>query len=246
MVNKTVQNAVLGCNLKNDGMISVHFQSKWTVIQVYASTSYAEKDEVEWLCEDLQDLLELTPKKHVLFITGDWNFKARSQETPEVTAKFGLGAQNKAGLKVLLRERSSDSKHPLPTTQEKTLHTFPDGQYQNQINYIVCSQIWRSSILSAKTRPGTDSGSDHELLIAKFRLKLKKVGKTTRSFRYDLNQIPYDYTVEMTNRFKGLDMIDRVPEEIWMEVHDIVQEAVIRTFPRKRNAKMQNGYLRKP
>ena len=100
--------------------------------------------------------------------------------------------------------------------------TSPDGQHQNQINDILCSQRWRSSIQSAETRLGADCGSDHELLIAKFRLKLKKVGKTTRPFRYDLNQIPYDYTVEMTNRFKGLDLIDRVPEELQMEVCDIV------------------------
>ena len=79
------------------------------------------------------------------------------------------------------------------------------------------------SLQSAKTRLEADCGSDHELLIGKFRLKLKKVGKTTRPFRYDLNQIPYDYTVEVTNRFKGLDLIDRVPEELWMEVHDILQ-----------------------
>ena len=84
----------------------------------------------------------------------------------------------------------------------------------------MCSQRWRNSIQSAKTRPGADCGSDHELLIAKFRLKLKKVGKTTRPFRYNLNQIPYDYTVEVRNRFKGLDLIDRVPEELWMEVCD--------------------------
>ena len=99
---------------------------------------------------------------------------------------------------------------------------------------------------SAKTRPGADCDSDHELLTAKFRLKLKKVGKTTRPFRYDLNQITYDYTVEVTNRFKGSDLVDRVPEELWMEVHDIVQEAVIKTIPRKRNAKRQNSYLRRP
>ena len=86
----------------------------------------------------------------------------------------------------------------------------------------------------------------HELLIAKFRLKLKKVGKTTRPFRYDLNQIPYNYTMEMTNRFKGLDQIDRVPEELWSEVHDIVEEAGIKTIPNKRNAKKQNGCLRRP
>ena len=86
--------------------------------------------------------------------------------------------------------------------------TSPDGQHQNQIDYILCSQRWRSSIQSAKTRLGADCDSDHELLIAKFRLKLKKVGKTTRPFRYDLNQVFYDYREEVTNRFKGLDLIE--------------------------------------
>ena len=85
---------------------------------------------------------------------------------------------------------------------------------QNQIDYIFCSQRCRSFTQSAKTRPGADCGSDHELLIAKFKLKFKKVGKTTRTFRCDLNQISYDFTVEVTNRFKGLDLIDRVPEEV--------------------------------
>ena len=100
-----------------------------------------------------------------------------------------------------------------------------------------CSQRWRSSIQSAKTRPGADCGSDHELLIAKFRLKLKKVGKTTRPFRYDLNQIPYDYTVEVRNRIKGLDLIDRVSEELWTEVHDLVQEAGIKIIPKEKKYK---------
>ena len=90
--------------------------------------------------------------------------------------------------------------------------TSPDGQSQNQIDYILCTRRCRSSIQSAKTRSRADCGSDHELLIAKFRLKLKKVGKNTRLYRYDLNQIPYDYTVEVTKRFKGLDLIDRMPE----------------------------------
>ena len=92
------------------------------------------------------------------------------------------------------------------------------------------------SIQSAKIRPGADYGSDHEILIAKFRLKLKKVGKTTRPFRYNLNRIPCDYTLEVTNRLKGL-RSDRVPEELWMEVHDIVQEAVIKTIPKKKKCK---------
>ena len=108
---------------------------------------------------------------------------------------------------------------------------------QNQIDYILCTQRWRSSIQSTKTRPEADCGSDHELLIIKFRLKLKKVGKTARPFRYDLNQIPYDYTVEMRNRFKGIDLIDRVPEELWAEVRDIVQETGIKTIPMEKKCK---------
>ena len=105
------------------------------------------------------------------------------------------------------------------------------------MDYNYFSQKWRSSIQSAKARAGADCGSDYELLIGKFRLKMKKVGKTTRPFRYDLNQIPGDYTVKVTNSFKGLDLIDRLPEELWIEVHDIVWEAVIKTIPKKKKCK---------
>ena len=104
-------------------------------------------------------------------------------------------------------------------------------------DYILYSQRGRSSIQSANTRPEADCGSDHELLIAKFRLKLKKVGKTTRPFRYDLNQIPYDYTVEVRNRFKGLDLIDKVSDELSMEVHDIGQETGSKTISKKKKCK---------
>ena len=92
-------------------------------------------------------------------------------------------------------------------------------------------------LYTAKTRPEADCGSDHERLIAKFRLKLKKVGKTTRPFKYDLTQIPYDYTVEVRNRFKELDLIDRVPDELWMKVHDVVKETGIKTIPKKKKCK---------
>ena len=94
---------------------------------------------------------------------------------------------------------------------------------------------------TAKTRPGAHCGSDHELLIAKFTLQLKKVGKTTRPFGYDLNQNIYDYTVEMTNKFKGLDLLDRVPDELCLEIHIILQEAVIKTIPKKKE--MQKGKM---
>ena len=129
------------------------------------------------------------------------------------------------------------------------ISNFPEGSLVFPIvlfSSILCSQGWRSSIQLAKTRPGADCGSDHELLIPKFRIKLKKVGKTARPFRYDLHQIPYDYTVEVRNRFKGLDLLDRVPDELWTEVHDIVQETGIKTIPMEKKCKKQNGCLGRP
>ena len=130
---------------------------------------------------------------------------------------------------------------------KRRLYTWisSDGQHQNQIDYILCSQRWRSSIQSAKIRPGADCGPDHELLIAKFRFKLKKVGKTTRPFKYDLNQIPYDFTVEMTNRFKGLDLIEclKIYGRRFMTLY---RRQGSRPSPRRRNAKKQNGCLGRP
>ena len=190
---------------------------------------------------NLQDLLELTPNKDVLFILGDWNAKVGSQETPGVTGKFGLGVENEAGQRLteFCQENSLVIANTLFQQHKRRFYTWtsPDGQHRNQVDYILYSHRLRSSIQSAKTRLGADYGSDHELLIAKFRLKLKTVGKTTRPFRYDVNQIPYSYTVEVRNRFKGLDLIDRVPDELWTEVHDVVQETGIKTIPKKKKCK---------
>ena len=241
---KRVRNAVLGCNLKNDRMVSVCFQGKpfnITVIQVHALTSNAEEAKVEQFYEDLQDLLELTPKKDVLLIIGDQNAKVENQETPGVTGTFGLGVQNEAGERLIAfcQENALVITNTLCQQHKRRLYTWtsPDGLYRNQIDYILCRQRWRTSIESAKIRLGADCGLDHELLIAKLRLKLKKVRKTTRPFTYDLNQIPQDYTVEVRNRFKGLDLIDREPDELWMEVHDIVQETGIKTIPMEKKCK---------
>ena len=126
--------------------------------------------------------------------------------------------QNEArqGLIEFCQENTLVIANTLFQQQERRLYTWtsPDGQFQNQIDYVLYSQRWRSSIQSAKTRPGANCGSDHGFLIAKFRLKLKKVWKTTRPFRNDLNQIPYNYTVEVRNRVKGLDLIHRVTDEL--------------------------------
>ena len=152
-------------------------------------------------------------------IIGDWNAKVGNQETPGVTGKFGFGVQYEAGQRLIefCQENTLVIAKTLFQQHKGRLYTWTslNGQHWNLTDYILCSQRWRSSIQSAKTRLGADCGSDHELLFAKFRLKLKKVEKTTRPFKYVLNQIPYDYTVEVRNRFKGTDLIDRVPDELW-------------------------------
>ena len=159
MVNKRVRNAVLGCNLKNDRMISVRFQGKpfnSTVIQVYAPISNAE--EAERFYKDLRDLLELTPRKDVLFIIGVWNAKVGSQETPGVTGKFGLGIRNEAGQRIeFCQENALVITNTLFQQHKRRLYTWtsPDGQYQNQMDYILCSQRWRSSYTVSKKKTGS-------------------------------------------------------------------------------------------
>ena len=194
-------------------------------------------------------LIELTPKEDVLSIIGDWNAKVGSQETPGVTGKFGLGVQNEAGqrLKEFCQENTLVIANILFQQHKRRLYTWtsPNGQHQNQIDYILCSQRWRSSIQSAKTRLGADCGSDHELLIAKFRLKLKKLGKTTRPFRYDLNLITYDLTVELRNIFTGLDLIECLMN-YGLRFMALYRRERAKPSPTKRNAKKQNGCLRRP
>ena len=168
-------------------------------------------------------------KKDVLFITGDWKAKVGSQEIPGITSNFGLGVQNEAEQRLIefCQEKALVIANSSNNTRRRYACTSLDGQYRNQIDYILCRQRWRSSTQLEKIRPGGDCGSDHQLLFAKFRLKLKKAGKTIRPFRYDLNQIPYDYTVKVINRFKELDLVGRVPEELWMEACNTVQEVML-------------------
>ena len=151
-----------------------------TVIQVYALTSYAEEAEVEQCYEALQDLLELTHKKDVLFITGDWHAKVQSQEIPGVRGKFGLGEQNEVGQRIIefCQENALVIANTLFQQHKRRLYTWisPDGQHHNQMNYSLQRKM-EKLYTDSKTRPGADCGSDHELLTEKFRLNLKKIEK---------------------------------------------------------------------
>jgi len=248
MVNKRVQNAVLGCNLRNDKMISVRFQGKpfnITVIQVYAPTSNAEEAEIERFYEDLQDLSKVKPPKDVRFIIGEWNAKVGSQETPGVTGKFGLGIWNEAGQRLI--QFCQENALVIANTlfqQHKEDSTHGHNQMVNiKIRLIMFSAAKdRDALYSQQKQHRELPVAQIMNLLTKFRLKLKKVGNTTRPLRYDLNQIAYDYTVEVRNRFKGRDLIDRVPDELWNEIRDIVQETGIKTTEKKcKNAKWLSG-----
>ena len=191
-------------------MISVGFQGNSfniTVIQVYAPTSNAEEAEVERFYEDLQYLLELTPRKDVLFSVGDWNAKGGSQKIPGITGKFSLGVQNEAGQKLI--EFCQENALVIVNTLFQ--------QHMDITRWLTLKSDWLYSLKPKMEKLYTVRKNKTRGWLwlkswtpfGQFRLKLKKVGKTTRPFRYDLNQISYDYTMEVRKRFKGLDLIDK-------------------------------------
>ena len=176
-------------------------------------------------------------QKRYLFHHRGLECKSRKSRDPWSKSKLGLGVQNEAGqmLTEFFQENTLVIANTLFQKHKDDSYTWtsPDGQYQNQITYILSSWRCRGSIQWAKTRLGADCGSDHDLLIAKLR-HTEKLRKTTRPFRYDLNEIPYDYIEEVRNRLKGLDLIDRMPDKLWTEVRDIVQETGIKTISKKK------------
>ena len=190
IINKGIWNAVFGCNLKNDRIVLFFFPRQ--AIQYHSNPSLFPyricwEAEIDRFNEDLQDFLELTNTKYVLFIRKDWNAKIESQEIPRVTDKFHFGAQNETGQRLteFCQESALVIANTLFQQHKGQLYTWtsPNGQYRNQIDYI-CSWRWKQLAKElAKTRPGSDCGSDHQLLTEKLRLKSKKVGKTTRPFR---------------------------------------------------------------
>ena len=233
-----------GCNLNNNRMISFHFQGKsfnTRIIQVYAPNSNAEEAEVEQLCEDLQELLELIPPKICPFHHRGLECKSRKSRDTwsnrpiwSWSTKWSRAKANR----VWPRECTGHSKHPFPTIQDNTVH-------MNITRWLILKSDWLYSSQPKMERLCTVSRNKTGSWLwlrswtpyCQIQTQIEKAGKTTRPFRYDLSQIPYDYTVEVTNIFKQLYLIDRVPEELWTEVHDIKQEAVIKTTPKKRKCK---------
>jgi len=225
-------------------MISAHFQGKpfnITVIQVYTPISNTKEAKIEQFYEDLQDFLELPPQKRCLFHYRGLECKSRESRNTwsnrQIWPWSTEWSREKAN-RVLSRECTGHSKYPLPTTQDKILH-------MNITRWSIPKSDWLCSLQTKMEKFYTVSKNKirswlwHRLWTpyCQIQTEIEESRENTRPFRYDLNQIPYDYTVEVTNRFKGLDLIDRMPEELWTGVSDIVQEAVIKTIPKEKKCK---------
>ena len=239
IIEKKIASATTGYNLKNERMISVRIQGtpiNTTIIQIYAPTTDAAEETIEKFYTDLQQLIDDAPKKDNILLLGDWNAKIGNKEEPEVTGKFGLGNRNAAGNRLV--EFCQENKLIITNTcfkqPNRRLYTWtsPNGKHRNQIDFIVCSKRWRSSVLSVSTRPGADCGTDHQLLLATFRIKLRKNQELVKPTRYDLENIPYTYQVNVNNRVSELALQDNEPEETWTKIHKIITEEAKQQIPR--------------
>ena len=208
ILNRKLVNSVIGYFPKNDRMISIRLQGKptnLTIIQVYAPTTEAEEAIIDDFYMDLQQIPDDVPKKDASLLIGDWNAKVGETAVPGVVGNIGLGKRNEAGGRLIdfYQENRMIITNTCFQQPKRRLYTWttPNGQHRNQIDYILCNKRWKSSKTSIKTRPGADCGTDHELLLACFRIKLKQHHKPTQTPKPDLQNIPFEYKIEVKNRF---------------------------------------------
>ncbi|CAF1336137.1 unnamed protein product [Rotaria magnacalcarata] len=184
---------------------------------------------------ELQEILEDVPKKDAILIIGDWNAKVGDTEALGIVGKYDLGKQNEAGEKLnqFCQENSLVITKTWFQQPKRRLYTWtsPNGRHRNQIDYMLCNRRWKSSITSVKTRPGADCGTDHELLLVNFKIKWKGYNTTSKAIKPNLQNIPYSYNVEVKNRFAELELVNREPEELWQEIHQIIYEEAKRNIP---------------
>ncbi|XP_062861160.1 craniofacial development protein 2-like [Trichomycterus rosablanca] len=216
IANKAVTKAVRGFNAVNDRIISIRIDGKpcsTTILQAYAPTTDAVEKDVENFFTDLQQAIDQIPAKDVIFITGDFNAKVGSREDLPVVGKFGLGKRNDAGDRLV--QCCTENRLSIMNTwfeqPKRRLYTWtaPNGVNRNQIDYFLCQQRWKSSILAIKTSPGADCGSDHQLLVAKIKLRFSNIKRPAATRRLDTDNIPPRYAVEVKNRFEVLSTIGK-------------------------------------
>jgi len=239
-----VARAILGYNMISDRIISVRLQghpTNITIVQVYAPTADAGDEKHEEFYASLQETIDYVPKGDVPMIMGDWNAKVGDKGVKNIAGLHGLGDKNDAGEKLL--EFCAGNELIVSNTwfqqHKRRLYTWtsPGGEYRNQIDYILIKKRWRSAISSVKTMPGADCGTDHELLVAKIKVKLKKVKGNKAPLRYDLQNIPVEYNVEIRNRFAAIELDDKEPDELWEDIKMAVNETAAKQVPRRKYKK---------
>lgn len=238
ILRKNITRSVMAYYPVNDRIISIRIKShpvNLTIIQVYAPTTDAEEETIEEFYDVLQQTIDQTPKKDMMIVIGDLNAKVGDVSVLGTTGKFGLGKRNEAGQK-LIEFCASNSMFIANTyfvQPKRRLYTWtsPNGVFKNQIDYIIGSTRWKSSLTTCKTLPGADCGSDHQLLITEIHIKLRKTNKERAPVRFKLDCIPGEFRTATGNRFSELELIDREPDELWHDIKTILSEEAKRILP---------------
>lgn len=238
---KETTKSILGYNPVNDRIITIRLAGKnvnKTIIQVYAPTTAAKEEEIEEFYITLQEVFDKVPKNDIIIVMGDFNAKVGRGAMIRTVGAFGLGERNEAGDKLV--DFASSNGLRITNTffkqHNRRLYTWisPDGLHRNQIDYILVNNRWASTIQSAHTLPGADCGSDHQLLVAKIRVKLKKQKRHERAKCYDFEKIPTKYSISVQNRFQLLQWGDKEPEDEWEEIKSIIKQEAEKNVPIKR------------
>ena len=248
IANQDVAKCVLGYNPINDRIMTIRIHGNpmnMTVIQAYAPTSASSDEEIQQFYEQLQQTIDGIHKRDILIVTGDFNAKVGARSTNKhVMGNYGLGDQNERG--EMLVDFCQENQFSIINTQFKQhprrLYTWssPDQRTRNQIDYILVQGRWRSSFMSAKTLPGADCGSDHQLLVCTMKMKLRRIKRQQKPVRFDVTKINEQYRVEVKNKFQSLlekDSEDSTPEELWQSIKEVVSKTAHRTLPRCKKKK---------
>ncbi|XP_064139950.1 craniofacial development protein 2-like [Loxodonta africana] len=242
IVKKNVSRSILKYNAISDRIISTRLQGpvNTTIIQIYTPTTRAKDEEIEDFYQLLRSEIDRTCNQDALIITGDWNAKVGNKEG-SVVGKYVLGDRNNAADQMIEFCKANDFfiANIFFHQHKRGLYTWtsPDGTHRNQIDYICGKRRWKSSISSVRTKPGTDGGIDHQLLMCKFKLKLKKIRASPREPKYDLEYIPPEFRDDLKNRFDILNTSDRRPDELWNDIKDIIHEESKRSLKRQERKK---------
>ena len=251
IIQKDTAKTVISYNVVNDRLISVRLRGapyNMTIIQVYAPTTDAEEEEMERFYDQVQTEIDNICKQDALILLGDWNAKVGKGREREVVGQYGLGNRNETGERLIdfCEYNSFYIVNTFYNQPNRRLYTWtsPDGTYRNQIDYIIGRKRWKSSIVTAKTWPGADCGTDHELLMCKFRMKLKKNNQPMLLPRYDLENIPATFKDHVKNRFDALNWIGKEPEELWTNIKEILNDESkkkLKKISKKKKAKWMSN-----